>query len=121
MGQSPPPGAGNPLLDPYRERAGTTRDPSGLTGVVFVSVEKWWSTSGHLWWRKQSDPEERPHLWMLMPGGAFDDYVLPGDHVASITQIWAEGRLGTFNGHELTVDWLDADESLRVKEEIMGL
>jgi hypothetical protein len=58
---------------------------------------------------------------MLMPDGTFHDYVLPRDDVASLTRAWADGRLGTFNGLEFTVEWLDTDESLRVMVEDFGL
>ena len=56
-----------------------------------------------------------------MPDGTFHDYVLPRVDVASLTEEWADGRLGTFNGCELTVEWLDPDESLRVKVDDFGL
>lgn len=88
---------------------------------MFVSTETWWNTHGHLWWRKNSDPAELPHLWMVMPDGTFHDYLLPRDDVASLTEEWADGRLGTFNSCELTVEWLDPDESLRVKVDDFGL
>jgi hypothetical protein len=58
---------------------------------------------------------------MLMPDGTFHDYVLPRDDADSVTQAWGVGQLGTFNGHELLVEWLDRDESLRVKIESFGL
>jgi hypothetical protein len=58
---------------------------------------------------------------MVMPDGTFHDYVLPRDDVASLTADWADGRLGTFNGRELTLESLDPDESLRVKVEDFGL
>jgi len=38
--------------------------------------------------------------------------------VATLTADWAEGRLGTFNGVQLSVDWLDELESRRVRDEI---
>jgi len=45
-----------------------------------------------------------------MPDGDFNDYLIHREDVDSMAAAWARGRLGTFNGHELTIEWLDPKE-----------
>ena len=76
---------------------------------------------GHFWWRRYFNPVEVPHVWMHAPGGGFSDYLIRREDVDSMAAAWAKGRLGTFNGDELTIEWLDRKESMRVKHEDFGL
>ncbi|MDT4893691.1 MAG: hypothetical protein QOE97_2726 [Pseudonocardiales bacterium] len=55
---------------------------------------------------------------MVLPGGAFHDYVLPADDIPSLLDSWGAGPLGTFNGETLTVEWLDQPGSKRIRTEM---
>jgi hypothetical protein len=108
----------DPRLEPYRERGGVALDRAGRRGLVFVETQTWWTATGHLWWRRFGEPRELPLVWVLLPDGQVHDFLLPADDVATLTADWAVGRLGTFNGVQLSVDWLDELESRRVRDEI---
>jgi hypothetical protein len=86
--------------------------------VVFVQTQTWWTTTGHLWWRRFREPRELPLVWVLLPDGQFHYYVLLEQDVPSLVDDWGRGRLGTFNDVELVVDWLDEAGSARVREEL---
>jgi hypothetical protein len=105
----------DPLLDPYRNRGGDVRDQTGRRGVAFVSTDTWW-TRQRGWKRPRwVDPQELPHLWLSLEDGWFNDYVLPSGDVPSLTDEWADGRLGTFNHATLTVGWRDETGSAEIR------
>lgn len=106
----------DPRLDAFRDRGGITRDASGRDGAVYIETETWWTTTGRLWWRHFSAPLELPHLWMKMPDGRFDDYVVLDTDLPTMVADWARGRLSGFDFGELDVDWLDESESARIRQ-----
>lgn len=107
----------NPALDEFRNRGGRVWDENGRSGIAYVSTDTWWATR-RWWWRPRFvRPEELPHLWIDLGDDGFNDYVLPSEHIPDLVADWSAGRLGTWNGLTLDVEWADpaASKSIRVE------
>lgn len=83
-------------------------------GVVLVCVEPVAEAAGgHLWWTRWGASTDVLWLWTMVEG-RFDDAYVPRDATEEELRAFDEGRFLHF-GQELRVEWLDAEESARVK------
>ncbi len=89
--------------------------------MLFVRVKTWWtSTSGHLWWRRWSEPYEVPHGYMLFVDGEFTDWLMDRDELTRDLADWSQNRL-RYVGEVLDVEWLDDEASQHARSHLFGL
>lgn len=111
----------DPRLDPYRERAATLGGRGAVHATLFVRVEVHWThVSGHLWWRRWSEPFEVPHGFMVFADGRFDDWLVGREELDEDLADWSRSTL-RYCGELLDVEWLDDGASRHVRDEVLGL
>ncbi len=79
-----------------------------------------WQVGGALWWRRWSEPSEQVEEYYDLPGFGFTDRVTEAADLADEVLEWGEGRLSA-GEDTYHVEWLDDDESRRVRDEVFGL
>ena len=83
-------------------------------GFVLVYVEPVAeAVGGHLWWTRWGASADALWLWTIVDG-RFDDAYVPRDAAEEELKEFDEGHFLHY-GQELRVEWLDAEESARVK------
>ncbi|MEU6264291.1 hypothetical protein [Saccharopolyspora shandongensis] len=88
---------------------------------MFVRLSRWVAQiGGALWWRRWSEPFEKVEEYYLLTGDRFADTVTDADDLGDEVLDWASGRL-CLAGETYRVEWLDDDESTRVRDEVFGL
>ncbi|NLG22915.1 MAG: hypothetical protein GX555_15965 [Actinomycetales bacterium] len=120
-----PPGdveASNPVLDPFRERAGVLNGEGAEDGAyVLLDTETHWSrTGGHWWWSRWSSPREVVHARLRRGDGQIDDWIVSGEDLDAQVASWRDG-LFRHDGATYRVEWQDDEESERVRAEVFGL
>jgi hypothetical protein len=109
-------------LDPFRERAGRLTDDDGGQGWVYVRP---WvianRAGGHLWWQRWGPQFEVSAGYVLMDGDGFpSDWVDQREVDAAEVRDWAAGRF-VWIGRDFRVSWVDAEESRRIRDEVLSL
>jgi hypothetical protein len=113
--------AHDPRLDPYRERAAILSGSRDLDATLFLRMETYWpQISGHLWWRRWSEPYESPHGYMVFTNGEFDDWVVYPNVLDEELVVWSQNKV-SYAGELLDAVWLDDAASRHVREHVMGL
>lgn len=107
-------------FDAYRDRVGRLFRGDDEVGLALVQVEPYaMSSGGHLWWRRWE--ASRDHLWIwTVVDGQFSDSLLPDDASGDELADYAAGRFRHY-GESLRIDWLDADESRRLRLSEFGV
>lgn len=110
--------AGDPRLDPFRDRAGVLLDGQGAkVADLFLRVEQSWSRiSGHLWWSRWTRAQEVVHAHLLRDG-AVTDWLIGGDELDEAVEDWTGGDF-THEGIRHRVVWQDEEESERVRRQV---
>ena len=84
--------------------------------MLLVRVEPWAEAlGGHLWWTRWGTSRDVLWLWSLVEE-RFDDSYVPDDAAEDELAAFDRGCFAYY-GRELRVEWLDADESARVRAE----
>ena len=93
-------------------------DDDRLVMRIFVQVDSLRTQrSGHLWWRKWSEPQEFVVLHIVMDDGTYDEAWLWGDSLEDELHEWSSGTF-VYQGNEFALQWLDAIESVALRREI---